>query len=45
MKAEQVVEKILAEARQEAEKVLAEARSKAQARRQALEKELEAFRQ
>jgi V/A-type H+-transporting ATPase subunit E len=45
MKAEQVVEKILAEARQEAEKILSEAQSKAQARRQALEKELEAFRQ
>jgi len=43
MKAEQVVEKILSQARQEAESILAEARSKIGARKSALHSEMEAY--
>lgn len=45
MKAEQVVEKILSEARREAEGILAEARSQIEARREALRREMDAYAQ
>ena len=43
MKAEQVVEKILSEARSQAESILAEARSKIEKRRSELQSEMDAF--
>ncbi|MEJ5260373.1 MAG: V-type ATP synthase subunit E [Anaerohalosphaeraceae bacterium] len=45
MKAEQVTEKILSEARQEAERILDEARRQVQARQEAFERESAAFEQ
>lgn len=44
MKAEQVVEKILSEARQEAQRILSEAQEQARQKRQALEESLKAYR-
>lgn len=45
MKAEQIVEKILSEARQEAQRILSEAQEKVRQRRQAFEEEMKAFHQ